>query len=242
MKMIPSALVLALDILFPADCEVCGRAVSIIDNGVCGGCMSEIHPPSNPCPRCSGVMDDGQCTVCADRAFYLDANYSLADYSGVMEKLLHALKFGKNRRLARPLAETLGVSFGEVVRRCDCIVPVPMNRNKKWRRGFNQSELIAAKLSGKFNVPLAKLLRENRRSGTQRMKRLRDRFINVLGRYRLTGGKAVRGKTVLLIDDVFTTGATINECARILKAGGAGAVYALTLARAKIKKLENDGS
>ena len=100
----------------------------------------------------------------------------------------------------------------------DLITSVPMNRKKKWERGFNQSELIAMYLSRKMHREYIPLLSEKYGARTQRNLRYKERFLNVINRYRVKNPDLVKGKILLLIDDVFTTGATINECARILKA------------------------
>jgi competence protein ComFC len=113
-----------------------------------------------------------------------------------------------------------------------------MNRIKKWERGFNQSELIAKWLSVRLNKPYISLLEEKSRYKTQRMLGYRERFLNILDRYKILNIKKISGKNILIIDDVFTTGATINECARIIKSFGAEKVYSLTMARANIKRVE----
>jgi ComF family protein len=133
----------------------------------------------------------------------------------------------------------LHAALGETAAGVEMVTSVPMNRDKKWERGFNQSELMARRLAQRLGMPYIALLAENPRSATQRKLHSRDRYLNVLGRYRAINSTAAFGKRVLLVDDVLTTGATINECARMLFSGGASDVIALTVARAGIKKLEN---
>ncbi len=229
------------DLLFPEKCIVCGCVVSILNNRVCPECMGKINDLRDHCQRCYGLVEQGNCTICSDRAFYLDGNYTLTEYTGVMETILHGLKFSMARRAAFPLAEMLNRKFACVIRKCDVITFVPMNKAKKWRRGYNQSEIIARNIGKRTGIPCKTLLKERPKSGTQRTLRLRDRFLNALDRYSVTDKPMVKGKVLLLVDDVFTTGATINECARILKEKGAVAVYSVTLARVGIKKLENAG-
>ena len=113
-----------------------------------------------------------------------------------------------------------------------------MNRVKKWERGFNQSELIAKRLSATLNKPYLSILKEKSSYKTQKTLGYRERFLNIMDRYKIQNIKKIKGKNILIIDDVFTTGATINECARIIKSFGAENVYSLTIARADIKRVE----
>jgi len=113
-----------------------------------------------------------------------------------------------------------------------------MNRIKKWERGFNQSELIAKWLSETLNKPYLPLLKEKSHYKTQKTLSYRERFLNILDRYKILNIKKISSKNILIIDDVFTTGATINECARIIKSFGGANVYSLTIARADIKRVE----
>jgi ComF family protein len=108
-----------------------------------------------------------------------------------------------------------------------------MEAGKQWRRGFNQSELIARSMARLTGIPYARTLAEVASSGTQKTLSLTDRFINTIGRYGVIG-PSLAGKTVLIVDDVLTTGATINECARVLRDAGCSDVYALVLARVNV--------
>jgi competence protein ComFC len=232
----------AADVLFPSWCVCCGAPVSLSDHCLCGGCAGGIPLVAEGCERCSGVIAGGACSTCSDRMFYLDRNVSVAEYEGVMERVLHHFKFNRRRRLCDPLGRLAMEGFLRKGLDCDVVTSVPMNRRKRWQRGFNQSELVARRLSRGIRRPYRTLLRERPGSGTQRDLRLRDRFINVLQRYDPVDRKALAGKRILVVDDIFTTGATVNECARVLKAAGAAEVYSLTLARAKIKNLKTRGN
>ncbi|MBN2401082.1 MAG: ComF family protein [Spirochaetes bacterium] len=124
----------------------------------------------------------------------------------------------------------------------DVVTCVPINRKKKAERGFNQSEVIARELAKNIQKAYHPFLREKHNYKTQRKLGYRDRFLNILGRYAVKNPdlnrKYIKGKKIIIIDDVFTTGATINECARILKSFGADRVYSLTIARADIKRVD----
>lgn len=155
-----------------------------------------------------------------------------------MKKMLHGFKFLRLRGLSVILG---GLAVKELTGRGirpDLVTWIPMNKKKKWERGFNQSELIARHISKKLGYPCAPLLAERSKTATQRELGLRDRFLNALGRYEILPGADLRGHAVLLLDDIFTTGATINECARILRSAGAHKVFSITMARADIKRLD----
>jgi predicted amidophosphoribosyltransferase len=114
-----------------------------------------------------------------------------------------------------------------------------MNRKKFAARGYNQSELLAVSMSKASGIPFLRLLREKKGSSHQREFSSSARYINVIDRYETLGEYNLSEKTILLIDDVFTTGATINECSRILSSAGVRSVFSLTVARSDLKKLEN---
>ncbi|OHD64251.1 MAG: hypothetical protein A2176_01215 [Spirochaetes bacterium RBG_13_51_14] len=227
-----------LDILVPARCAACGNPAGSRDNYLCGNCSGRIPFLTNSCPVCSGELSGGTCTVCAERHWYLTRNITVAEYSGVMKKIIRSLKFNKLQRIHIGLGV---IALEEISRHhivADLITWVPMNSGKKRRRGFNQSELIAKRLSRATGVPCVPLLREKRNMRAQRELGLRDRFLNALNRYAMAPRRHLSGQTILIVDDIFTTGATINECARILRAAGAKQVISLTIARADIKTLE----
>ncbi len=227
------------DVLFPSYCVACGTAVPYAAHLLCVRCRNSIEPVRDRCARCSGVETDDGCSLCGNRRFYPSRHIAAAEYEGPLEKALHALKFKGRRRLHRPLAGLLYNALGEAAEGAEIVTAVPMNRDKKWKRGFNQSELMARQLARRLGRPYFALLAENRRAATQKTLHSRDRYLNVLGRYRVINTAAAAGKRVLLVDDILTTGATINECARMLISGGAVDVISVTVARAGIKKLEN---
>jgi len=185
------------------------------------------------------MLLDEKCMVCGDRAFYPDRNICAGEYRGALEAILKSLKFDSRARLCRPLGALACRGLAEAGLEFDLVTAVPMSPGKRWKRGFNQSELVARTVAGTLGTRYRRLLMERRGAPRQREMRRTDRFINVLDRYAAVDRKLVSGARILIIDDILTTGATINECARTLKNAGAAGVYSLTIARAGIKKLEN---
>ena len=157
-----------------------------------------------------------------------DAAYSFAAYEGVLRKLIHLYKYGRIRTLARPLADLLARAM-PLDERFDVIVPVPLHWMRRWKRGFNQSELLARALARRTGIPVLKAMSRVHSTRTQAGLSNHARRLNVTRVFR---ARAVEGKRILLIDDVMTTGATAAACALALKGAGAKRVALLTVARA----------
>jgi ComF family protein len=157
-----------------------------------------------------------------------DAAYSFAAYDGVTRKLIHLYKYARIRTLARPLADLLrrGLPLDE---HFDTIVPVPLHWLRQWKRGFNQSELLARALSRRSGIPVLNALKRSRSTKAQAGLSNHARRQNVAKAFR---ARPVEGRRILLIDDVMTTGATATACAQALKRAGAARVAVLTVARA----------
>ncbi len=221
----------AVEVAVPFRCVACGTVIASEEMGLCGACLLEIEQVRGGCGRCAGPMISGRCVICGDREFFLDRHVSIAEYRGVMKKVIHALKSGGMKRLVPRLMRVLedrGADFPSA----ETVTAVPLSPRNLWKRGYNQSELIAREISKKYATPYRSLLIASRASTGQKNLGSTERHFNVLGRYKCADTASVRGRAILLVDDVFTTGATVNECARVLKGAGAVSVYSITLARA----------
>lgn len=227
-----------LSVVYPCFCVNCGKPVLYNERNLCGNCLRKIKFLKDGCPRCSGIIADDECTVCGGRFFYPEKNIVVGEYSSVLKKVITSLKFDGCSRLSAVLSDLARERLILSNLKADVIVPVPVFKKKKWQRGFNQCELIAKKMSVKTGIQTENLLKEIKGASTQRKLGYRDRFINVLGRYGVKHVDKIKNRRILLVDDIFTTGATINECARVLLEAGADSVFSITLARADIKKLE----
>jgi len=227
-----------LNLFFPSNCVYCGGKISYADNNLCQDCLGSIDLIENQCQRCSGLIINGNCEICSDREFYIEKNVTIAEYSGVMKEILHYYKFSNSKRLYKHISKLASERLLNSRIKFDLITSVPMNRKKKWKRGYNQSELVAKELSKKFSIPYKKLLSEKKNSDAQRNLGYTERFLNVINRYSLKKKIGLNDRNILIIDDVFTTGATLNECSRMLSMNGSNRVFSLTFARAGTKKLE----
>lgn len=154
-------------------------------------------------------------------------------YEGALRAIVHALKYDGRRSLARPLARLMRARAADLVEGIDCIVPVPLHASRRRHRGFNQ----AADLANALGSPVCHALKRTRATAVQAGLPAARRHGNVRGAFALTrAGRQMiadhpAGATVLLVDDVSTTGATLDACARALKAAGVCEVRALTAAR-----------
>jgi len=159
-----------------------------------------------------------------------DSAYCFGAYEGNLRALIHLYKYSRIRTLSRPLASLLA-TVAPRDQRFDAIVPVPLHWRRQWQRGFNQSELLASGVARRLGIPSMKALRRVRPTQTQAGLSNARRRKNVAAAFRIRRGRSVLGKSILLVDDVMTTGSTAAACALTLKRAGATKVVLLTIAR-----------
>ncbi len=158
----------------------------------------------------------------------IDRTRAIGGYDGALRAILHALKYEGRRSLARPLGAMMRHRGAEVLADAACVVPVPLHSSRRRHRGFNQ----AADLARGLGLPVVHALRRIRATPTQTGLPAAQRHRNMRDAFAITrAGRAVHGFVVVIVDDVSTTGATLEACARVLKAAGAVQVRALTAAR-----------
>ncbi len=221
-----------LDWLLPPRCGGCGA----LGSWLCARCLLLIEPVVEPiCGRCGRRLEvRGEPCTCRQRLQALEAVRSAAVYEGPLERAIHRLKYRGRRPLARALAGLLVERFEPFLQPGAILEPVPLHRRRRRRRGFNQSQLLADELRLAWPVGHARghlVRRRDTRSqvGLDRAQRRR----NVEGAFRWQGPD-LRGRPVLLVDDVITTCATVEACARVLREAGAGDVRALSVARVNV--------
>ena len=229
-----------LDTIFPPLCMSCRKRVSE-PNALCPECwLAVTFIAGAVCARCGTPFeaDPGSETICgpchaAPRAF--DRARSLFKYDDASKGLILGFKHGDRLDHVPGLARWLGRCGAELLQTADVIVPVPLHRWRLWKRRFNQSAMLARELSRQSGKPHRPLLLERTRSTPSQgeMPSAKARRRNVLAAFRVPvpSRDEIRGKRILLIDDVFTTGATLEACARALKRAGAAGVDVLTVSR-----------
>ena len=232
-----------LDFILPTSCAYCNSPVR--DSGIpffCASCWADFSSIDGPvCPRCGNPFEspetllhspDHPCLACRKTPPTFDQALSIGYFEGPLREAVHQFKYRPCRALGRPLALWMAGNI-RPVSEIDCIIPVPLHISRLRQRGFNQALILAHALSRIFFLPLSfdNLMRvrptrpQVELSGAERIR-------NVAGAFALRGPDELRDGDVLLVDDVFTTGATMNECAMVLKDAGASRVTALTIARA----------
>ncbi|MBI3752936.1 MAG: ComF family protein [Deltaproteobacteria bacterium] len=155
---------------------------------------------------------------------------SIGAYEGVLLEAIHMFKYSGKTSLAKPLGKLMADGFSN--KGCDLVVPVPLHKTRLKERGFNQSLFLARELAAIHNLPVDYIhLKRIRATDPQINLKEKERVKNVRGAFAAADGKVFIDKHILLIDDVYTTGATIRECGRILKRAGAKGIDVLTLAR-----------
>jgi len=227
-----------LDLVLPPRCLNCGVPVVTLGT-LCLTCWREITFLGAPCCACCGYpfdIDhgaDGLCGACAGHPPQFDRARAVMRYDDSSRQLVLALKHGDRLHLAPTLAQWMRRAGSEILANADVLVPVPLHWTRLFARRYNQAAVLALALakSGGPEV-VADCLIRRRRTPSQGRKNALARRRNVAGAFALRRAAAVRGKRVVLIDDVFTTGATVEECARVLKRAGAARVDVLALARA----------
>jgi ComF family protein len=176
------------------------------------------------------LNENDLCPVCSDGSINFDAVYTFGEYDGVLRQLIHLFKYSKVESLAHPLSQLLSRAL-PLDRTFDVISPMPMHWRKRWERGFNQAELLAEPIAKRLGQKLSTQLRRQRRTKAQAGLSEAQRSANLKNSFCVKNPEAIRGRRILLVDDVFTTGATLRAATEALKASGASHVSALVLAR-----------
>ncbi len=235
-----------LDVLYPPHCLLC--RVRLAEGSLCQACLHEMQGQSTPkaCERCgAGIERAGNlCEDCWEERYpAFDWAFGVGNYSGKLREAIHLLKYKERLALAEPLgsliANTLAPSCIQKIPltdtgqlRFDKVVPVPLHPSRYRLRGFNQSERLARVVAQQRGWQLdTKSLLRIRATHSQATLNETDRKSNVVGAFAVRPPLCFEGLSVLLIDDVLTTTATVGECARVLKEAGATAVCVVGLAR-----------
>ena len=223
-----------LHLLLPACCLGCGEPLySAAPLGLCPLCRGKLSLLRGSCAVCSGPLDAFEpppgyrCGFCREHPPAFDRLLALWTYRPPLDAVIQALKFRRLDYLGRHLALILA---GELpLEGFDAVVPVPLHWHRRLTRGYNQAERIARPLAGSLGLPLLPALRRVRRTPPQTSLGKAERLANLRRAFRVR--RPVRGLRLLLVDDVATTGATLEATASVLKLAGAAGVTAVVAAR-----------
>jgi ComF family protein len=227
------------ELTFPWSCRLCGSEPT--DAPFCDDCRAELLEASGrACQRCAmpiGPWSDAHsgCWECRGRSLGFDGAIALGPYQGPIRELCLQLKHESNAWLAKWLIDVLVEARAEALRDHDkaCVVPVPLHWTRRFSRGYNQAEMLARKLALRlgagFSVPLRRVVATPTLSLMGRVERARV----MRNAFRARRERAWQGRTVLLVDDILTTGATCGAAARTLKRAGAARVVVVVIGRAE---------
>ncbi len=232
-----------LDFAYPRMCPLCGRTSDRDGRFICWNCMSmlDICSAETTCCTLCGKIPDGEvkspftCPVCAEHKPAFDFARSALSYGGDTRGLIHDFKYNRHIWYQRDLGDILEACARSCFdcREIDCVIPVPLHAAKFIRRSYNQSAMLASELGGRLGIPCGReILKRLRDTPTQTHLGIEGRRKNVSGVFSVSDPGLVTARTILVVDDVMTTGATLDEIAATLKKSGAWRVYGLTLARA----------
>jgi len=223
----------ALDLLFPPRCAGCGRP----GGSWCPACAAAISPLVPPvCSLCGIPWSRGErCPRCEADPLRLDGVRSCYIYSGPIRRALHRLKFHGRYRLAQALAAWMTEGWARFAMEADLLVPVPASSARQRLRGYNQAAMLAQALAERVTIPFCpRALHRVRPTPSQVGLTQSARRENVRGAF-VADPQWVRGKRVVVVDDVCTSGATLEACAAALYQAGAQSVWGFTLARVILK-------
>lgn len=216
------------DMLFPRRCMFCRRFLKKNETDLCRSCFQNV--PEYP----AGGQNQG--ADAKNTAHFLDSFAAVWYYEEDVRNGILRFKFHRAVHLAPKFGRFLAMKLSrQGLEQCDMLTWVPVSRLRRFRRGYDQCQLLAESTGAELGIPVHSTLRKIRNTPPQ--SKLPDasmRKANVLGAYRVCGD--VRGKTVLLVDDIYTTGATMNECARMLLTAGAKEVHGAALAAVRNQK------
>jgi ComF family protein len=233
---------LALDFLFPPVCLLCGSE-DLYQTGylICKDCLNSISFISHPvCVRCgkpflTETTRDHVCGNCLTQGPSFNLVRALGRYEGALETIIHNLKYKQKFSMAHLLRFLLDHIHNHdiIFSSYDVLIPVPLHMTRLRQRGFNQTVILGNILKKKYHLPLhTDILQRTAHTLPQVTLPVQARKVNMRNAFNVKKPQYVEGKTILLLDDVYTTGATMNECARTLKKSGASQVDGFVIARA----------
>jgi ComF family protein len=228
-----------LDLLYPPHCALCGCRITALGEAegavLCAVCLDGIaQPPEHRCPVCSHPMEGMlQCSNCDGRYWHLRAIVPACRYEGGVRKMIQNFKYGRDLALARPLGILMARALHDPRiegKEFDAVVPVPLRPRRERERGFNEADVLAGFVARSMGVSQCSLLKRIRPTLQQAGFDRERRMENLRGAFALRGPVRNDAK-FLLVDDVSTTGATLDACAAVLSVAGAAEVSAVVVAR-----------
>lgn len=229
-----------LDIIYPVRCPLCGEIVVPKGNKICPDCKGKLPYIREPrCMKCSKPLEQEEkeyCSDCERKAYQFDKGYAIWSYNDRMKQSIANFKYHSKKEYAEFYIEEIIENYLDKISRMhvDLIVPIPIHRSKLLERGYNQADLLAKGIGKKTGIPvISDLLLRNKKTVPQKGLSDVERLKNLTGAFGWNEAAARRFNhpidRVLLVDDIYTTGSTMEACSRILKAQDISAVYFIVL-------------
>ncbi len=230
---------LAVQLLFPLRCPVCDEIVTPFGEKICLPCMRKLRYVASPrCLRCGKGLEDGEkeyCHDCSRRMHYFVRGRALYEYGSVAPSL-YRFKYENRREYADFFGEELAAYLGDFIRETGAagLIPVPIHRSRLRKRGYNQAELLAKALGRYTGLPVyAKLVKRVKNTAPLKLLNPQERQNNLKKAFHIVGNDVKlmeKLSSVVLVDDIYTTGSTVDEMASVLLETGVEKVYFVTLA------------
>ncbi|EOC99398.1 ComF family protein [Caldisalinibacter kiritimatiensis] len=230
-----------LELLFPESgvCFICDSYDEEIgEDHICDECKQKLKfIGEHRCSICGRPLELGyipdKCHECIKSIHYFTKVIAPLEYTGITKDAIYKYKYGKKAYMYKALGHLMVQALqNEDIEDIDLIVPVPLHRSKLVNRGFNQAELLGKYISNYFNIPMdSKNLIRARKTKIQNKLSKKERRKNIKGAFKTKRSKVFEEKKILLIDDIYTTGATVDECSKVLLHAGAEEIVVLVLAR-----------
>ena len=226
------------DLLYPRRCPVCDRAVRPFGSLVCETCKDKLTYVKEPCcMKCGKELEEEETEYCSDcmrHRHLFDAGRALFDYKGISDSV-YRFKYKGRQEYAVYYAECLYGRLGEWIRRCkpDALVPVPVHTSRSYMRGYNQAEVLASELGSIMHIPVeTNLIKRVRKTSPMKNLSVSERQNNLKRAFKICCND-VKLSTIVIIDDIYTTGSTIDAMSYELRRAGVKYIYFVTLAIGK---------
>lgn len=225
-----------LSLIFPFNCPIChSKLESKNKNYICIKCWKEIKLiKGDICSKCGRLSALSICSLCKKNQYYFNRARAAGIYEGALREYIHMFKYKKKTYLAEPLGKLLSdmIENDEILNKSDLLIPIPLDTRRYREREFNQAYLLADVASRRVSIPVStENLRRTRVTLPQTGLNRKQREKNVKNIFQVNNAEEFKDKNIIVIDDVFTTGATVNACAKALRKSGSGTVNVVTVAR-----------
>ena len=228
---------LFLRLLYPVRCPFCDEIVPGFENLVCDSCQKELTPIKSYCMKCGKHVQQGEeyCDACREAPHSYSRGRCLFSYEGKVKKSIYRFKYGSRQEYAKAYAQLIAEEMGDFIQNCraDALLPVPLHIRRQQKRGYNQAALLAKALGSIYHIPVySHLIRRTKNTIPQKKLTFSQRQNNLKRAFKFIRND-VKLNTIIIIDDIYTTGSTIDAIARLCQAKGIEKIYFLTIAGGK---------